>query len=80
MNVELTIYHRDGCHLCERMLHQLRSLQDELDFDIREIDIDGDPALKQRFSAKIPVLAVGEEILCCHFLDERGLRLELAGD
>ncbi|EHQ52687.1 glutaredoxin 2 [Ectothiorhodospira sp. PHS-1] len=80
MKPAVTLYHRDGCHLCERMLHELCSLRDELGFEIREVDIDEDPALRQRFHAKIPVLAVGEEILCCHFLDERGLRLELAGD
>ncbi|MCG5500533.1 glutaredoxin family protein [Ectothiorhodospira lacustris] len=80
MRPEVILYHREGCHLCERMSLELRSLQDELGFDIREVDIDADTALKQRFNAKIPVLAVGEEILCCHFLDEQGLRLELAGD
>ncbi|SEP99718.1 Glutaredoxin-like domain [Ectothiorhodospira magna] len=80
MRPVVTLYHRQGCHLCERMAQALRPLQEELAFDIQEKDIDEDPVLCQRFRTKIPVLAVDGDILCCHVLDERGLRAALAED
>ena len=43
---DVVVYHAAGCHLCERALAQVRELRDELDFELREIDIGGDPALE----------------------------------
>lgn len=36
---------------------------------LRIVDVDSDPELSERFNAKVPVLALGDEIICCHFLD-----------
>lgn len=80
MTTLLTVYHREGCHLCDRMFDELRSLQHRLDFHIQPVDIDEDPALKARFNVKVPVLAVEDEILCCHFLDVPGLERALEPD
>ncbi|HWQ27940.1 MAG TPA: glutaredoxin family protein, partial [Dehalococcoidia bacterium] len=44
----VTLYTRKGCHLCDDALAMLRRLQDELDFQIRVVDVDSDPALAQR--------------------------------
>ena len=44
----VTVYHADGCHLCERALAQVRALQDELGFELEEFAIDGDPELEAR--------------------------------
>ncbi|AOV17267.1 glutaredoxin [Acidihalobacter aeolianus] len=73
----LTLYHREGCHLCEQMVYALAPLSQELDFVVEPVDIDNDPALRQRFNEKIPVLMVGEDVVCCHFLDEKALRQAL---
>ena len=35
----VVVYHSTGCHLCERVLQQVRDLRDELRFDLREVDI-----------------------------------------
>ncbi|MEJ2060110.1 MAG: glutaredoxin family protein [Gammaproteobacteria bacterium] len=71
---ELTLYYREGCHLCDHMLAALAPLQAELGFTVRQRDIDGNAALRERFNEKVPVLALEDEIICCHFLDEKGLR------
>ncbi|AHK78669.1 glutaredoxin [Ectothiorhodospira haloalkaliphila] len=76
----VTVYHREGCHLCDRMFAELRSLQRRLDFHVQPVDIDEDPQLKERFNVKVPVLAVEDEILCCHFLDVPGLERALEPD
>ncbi len=54
----MTVFHAEGCHLCERMLSQLRSLRDELDFDLREVDIGRDDALEAAYREWIPVVEI----------------------
>ena len=48
------IYTRSGCHLCEEALHLLLryGLKPEL------VDIDADPALKERFNVCVPVVFI----------------------
>lgn len=74
----LTLYHRAGCHLCEEMHQGLQRLCAALDCEIDCVDIDADPALARRFKEKIPVLALGEDIICCHRLDEQALQQALS--
>ena len=56
--VEVVVFHSAGCHLCERALEQVRALRDELDFELREIDIAGDPALEEAYRAWLPVVEI----------------------
>jgi glutaredoxin len=52
------VYHAQGCHLCERALAQLRALQQELEFELREIDIAGVAHLEQSYREWIPVVEI----------------------
>jgi glutaredoxin len=56
--VEVTVFHSAGCHLCERALEQVRRLRDELEFDLREIDIADDPALEEAYRVWLPVVEI----------------------
>jgi len=69
----LTLYYREGCHLCETMLQALRGLHSRLDFDISLIDIDRDSVLRQRYDEWVPVLCLGEEEICHYQLDVAAL-------
>ncbi len=51
----VTIFGRTGCHLCEDALKLLQSMQDELNFEIEEILIDGNEELEKLYGEKIPV-------------------------
>jgi glutaredoxin len=51
----VTIYGRTGCHLCEDALKVLESLKDELNFEIKEILIDGNEELQSLYGEQIPV-------------------------
>jgi thiol-disulfide isomerase/thioredoxin len=73
----LTFYFRDGCCLCDQMAAELSALECRYTFALERIDIDEDPDLALRFNAKVPVLAVNGEILCCHHLDTAALSEEL---
>ena len=48
----VTIYGRTGCHLCEGALKLLQSMQDELNFEIEEILIDGNEELEKLYGEK----------------------------
>ena len=54
----VTIYGRTGCHLCEEALSILQSMQEELDFEIQEILIDGSKELEKLYGEKIPVTQI----------------------
>lgn len=71
--VQLTLYYREGCHLCDTMLQALRGLQPSLGFEIVPVDIDRDPALRQRYDEWVPVLCHGERELCHYHLDDRAV-------
>lgn len=77
---QVTLYLREGCSLCAEMEGALEALQNRYTFLIQRIDIDADPQLARRFNAKVPVLALDGEILCCHFLDMPALTDELSRD
>ena len=69
----LTLYVREYCELCQRMLAQLQARQAAQPFALAVVDIDDDDALEQRYATLIPVLAENERILCFYHLDQRAL-------
>jgi len=73
MPVQLTLYIREGCHLCDDMEQALGEYAAELDFEIRRVPIDNDAELEQAYGAKVPVLVYGGDKLCHYFLDTRAL-------
>lgn len=55
---EVVVYSRNGCHLCEVVKDQLAQLQPDHDFIWREIDIDADPELRQKYNEEVPVVFI----------------------
>lgn len=54
--MELTLYTRAGCHLCEEAKAQLEPLLREFGLALREVDVDTDPELVVRFGQELPVI------------------------
>ena len=73
MAVKLTLYTRHGCHLCEDMERALPEIASELGFATEIIPIDNNDALEQAYGSKVPVLAIGDDIICEYFLDKVAL-------
>jgi hypothetical protein len=71
---ELTVFVRQGCHLCADMLRELEHLKPDLDFRYSVRDVDETPALALRYGDRVPVLAAGATELCWYFLDDGRLR------
>ena len=73
--VQLQLYSRQGCHLCEDMREALRDYAPKLGFDVVVIDIDTDLALVNRFGTKVPVLMHQDHEICHYFLDSEALQM-----
>lgn len=56
MNVIL--YTKVGCHLCDDARALLDELAAEVEFDLREVDILTDHALYERYKYRIPVIEI----------------------
>jgi len=69
----LTLFTRYNCSLCDDMLYTLREFAVDLNFSIQLIDIDTDPRLVERYNDLVPVLKIGSEDICHHFLDRQAL-------
>lgn len=54
----VTLYSRAGCHLCDDARAIIESVCAELGEAYREVDIDGDPELLDRYGEEIPVTLV----------------------
>jgi len=54
--VELTIYGRDGCHLCDVAEQVLLDAQLQWNFRLIKVDIDTSDELFKRFLERIPVV------------------------
>lgn len=61
--VEVVLYSREECHLCEQARDVIISLQKEFPISLTEIDIDEDPSLKKKYGLKIPVIAINGEVI-----------------
>ncbi|MDE2139798.1 MAG: glutaredoxin family protein [Gammaproteobacteria bacterium] len=78
MSRPLTLYYRDGCHLCEQMLAELHGLYGE-DCPVALVDVDSEAQLRARFGLQVPVLMGGEQILGSGRLDLARLEEYLGG-
>lgn len=68
---EVTVYSRQGCHLCDVVKDQLTRLAARADFTLRVVDIDSDPELQQRFNDEVPVVFLDGRKAFKYHLDER---------
>lgn len=61
--IEVILYTRKGCHLCDVVYDDLQTLQIEYPHQLSIIDIDLSPELKKRFDEIIPVVEIGSQQL-----------------
>jgi hypothetical protein len=64
----LTLYSREGCHLCEDFLETVLPMV-RGQADIAVVDIDVDTRFRDAYHVRIPVLADGERVVCEGFVD-----------
>jgi glutaredoxin len=71
---EITLYTREGCHLCEEAKAAILPLVSEFGVTFREVDIDDNPVLHGRYTNDVPVIFLGAKMVAEHRLDPGLLR------
>lgn len=57
--IEVILYSRSDCHLCEEAKRELDSLQLEIPHRLIVIDVDQDPKLRKQYGFNVPVVSTG---------------------
>lgn len=75
--LDVTLYSRPGCHLCEAAKAAIDPLLTEFGATLHEISIDGDDVLTERYGWDIPVLFIGARKAAKHRINVKQLRRQL---
>jgi glutaredoxin len=69
--VEVVIYSKPDCHLCDEIKAQLKKLQRRHRFELSEVNILEDPEALNRFKEEIPVVFINGRKAFKFHLDEQ---------
>ncbi|WNM24207.1 glutaredoxin family protein [Demequina capsici] len=61
MTERVVLYSRQGCHLCDEGRGVVQAVCADRGVLWTEVDIDADPALKERYGEEVPVVTVDGE-------------------
>ena len=73
----VTLYTRPGCHLCEEAKALIEPLLGEFGATLREVNIDEDAVLRQRYGTDIPMIFIGSRKAAKHHVDPVKFRRQL---
>jgi len=76
--LEVTLYTRPGCHLCDEAKLQMAPLLAEFGARLREVNIDADPELRELYSLDVPVIFLADRKIAKHRVDPAQFRRQLA--
>jgi glutaredoxin len=74
---DITLYTREGCHLCDEAKAVITPVASQFGAKLREVDIDDDPILRDRYTDDVPVIFVGSQYFAKHRVDPALLRRKL---
>ena len=69
--LDVTLYTRPGCHLCDEAKAQIAPLLAEAGARLREVNIDADAELRARYDYDVPVIFLGARKVAKHRVDVR---------
>ncbi len=69
--IEVVIYSKPGCHLCDEVKEKLGKLRESHPFELREINILEDPEANEKFKKEIPVIFINGRKAFKYHLDEK---------
>ena len=75
--LDVTLYTRPGCHLCEEAKEQIGPLLRSAGARLREVNIDADPALRALYDYDVPVILLGARKVAKHRVDLEQFRRQL---
>jgi glutaredoxin len=62
--IQVTMYTRTGCHLCEEAWHLLLELGRRFPLHLAKVDVDAEPELIRLHGERVPVIAVNGKVCC----------------
>ena len=66
----LTIYSRQGCHLCDEAKDVIERVRQRVDFSLEVINVETDPALEREYGEQIPVVLINGNRAYKYHVDE----------
>ena len=63
---DVTLYTRPGCHLCDQAKEAIAPILREFGAVLREVNVDEDSILKQRYGWDVPVIFIGQRKAAKH--------------
>ena len=76
----LTLFYREGCHLCDVMLSELAPYLQAPNVKLQRIDIDEHPEWLEAYNEFVPVLHIDDEPVCKYRLDKAKLDVFLVSE
>jgi glutaredoxin len=76
-SLEVTLYTRPGCHLCDEAKAAISPLLREFRAPLREVNIDLDAELAEKYGWDIPVVFIGRHKTAKHRVDLAQFRRQL---
>lgn len=67
--VIVTLYAREGCHLCDEARVVMAPIMERFGATLREVDIDDDEESRAEYNESVPVIFVGEEFFARYRVD-----------
>lgn len=58
MKAHVILYTRPGCHLCEEAKREMLAADCGGEYTLEEVNIETDPALRERYGREIPVVLI----------------------
>jgi glutaredoxin len=74
---DVTLYTRPGCRLCDEAKAAIAPILRELGAVLREVNVDEDSVLKQRYGWDVPVIFIGRHKAAKHRVDLEQFRRQL---
>ncbi len=72
--VNVTIYSKKDCHLCDIARDTLIKIQQEFPFSLTEIDIEKDKTAFDKYKYLIPVIEIDDKIVFTYRINENELK------
>ncbi len=60
--MQVLVYSRADCHLCDAVWAQLEDAQRRYGFQLDSVDIDSDPELARRYTDCVPVVTINGKV------------------
>jgi glutaredoxin len=75
--MQVEIYSKPDCSLCDEAKEVIRRVQKRVRFEWREVNIETDPELFERFRYDIPVIFIDGQKAFKHRIDEKNFEARL---